>query len=80
MDCIQVVPILGGSSRFSRKPVSPVAPLLVKEAEAGPYMEGVSRMGGVLVSGRILAVNIAKTKRMVGITFRLERLTSKNFS
>ena len=43
-------------------------------------MEGVSRMGGVLVSGRILAVNIAKTKRMVGITFRLERLTSKDFS
>ena len=36
-------------------------------------MEGVSRMGGVLVSGRILAVNIAKTKRMVGITFRLNR-------
>ena len=65
---MQVVPMLGRSSRFSRRPVSPRAPLLVKEAEPGPYMEGVSRTGGVFVSGRIFAVSIAKIKRMVGIT------------
>ena len=66
---MQVVPMLGRSSRFSRRPVSPLAPVLVKEADPGPYMEGVSRTGGVFVSGRIFAVSIAKIKRMVGITF-----------
>ena len=60
--------MLGGLSRFSRRPVSPIPPVLVKEAEPGPYMEGVSRTGGVFVSGRIFAVSIAKIKRMVGIT------------
>ena len=65
---MQVVPMLGGSSRFSRRPVSPFAPSLVKEAEPGPYMDGVSNTGGVFVSGRILAVSIAKIKRIVGIT------------
>ena len=68
VDDIQVVPMLGRSSRFSRRPVSPIDPVLVKEAEPGPYMEGVSRTGGVFVSGRIFAVTIAKVKRMVGIT------------
>ena len=68
VDCMQVVPMLGGSSRFSRRPLSPFVPVLVKEAEAGPYMEGVSNTGGVFVSGRILAVSIAKIKRIVGIT------------
>ena len=36
VDCMQVVPMLGGSSKFSSKPVSPLAPVLVKEAEPGP--------------------------------------------
>ena len=67
VDDMQVVPMLGGFSRFSSRPVSPLVPVLVKEAEPGPYMEGVSRTGGVFVSGRILAVSIAKIKRMVGI-------------
>ena len=68
VDCMQVVPMLGGSSKFSSKPVSPFDPVLVNEAEPGPYMDGVSNTGGVFVSGRIFAVSIAKIKRIVGIT------------
>ena len=64
----QVVPILGGSSKFFKKPIGSLACELVNEAELGPYMEGVRRIGGVFVSGRIFAVNIAKIRRIVGIT------------
>ena len=63
-----VVPILGGSSKFFKKPIGSLARELVNEALLGPYMEGVSRIGGVFVSGRIFAVNIAKIRRIVGIT------------
>ena len=64
----QVVPILGGSSKFCKRPVGSLAREVVNEAELGPYMEGVRRIGGVFVSGRIFAVNIAKIRRIVGIT------------
>ena len=64
----QVVPILGGSSKFFKRLVGSFARELVNEAELGPYMEGVRRIGGVFVSGRIFAVNIAKIRRIVGIT------------
>ena len=64
----QVVPILGGSSMFCKRSVVSLALELVNEAELGPYIEGVRRIGGVFVSGRIFAVNIAKIRRIVGIT------------
>ena len=46
---------------------SPPPASLVKEALPGPYIEGVRRRGGVRVLGLILAVTMARVRRMRGV-------------
>ena len=42
--------------------------LLVKDTDPGPYIDGVRSILGVFVAGLMVAVTMANTKRIVGIT------------
>ena len=66
-ESIQVVPIPGGSNKNSPTLFSLVLAWLIKDADPGPYIEGESKMFGVLVSGLILAVVIARIRRIIGM-------------